>query len=95
LRLALDAQNPNLFACGIQHLAVVGADRGDSERAALLLGFTNTYFDKSYRETTEQREYDALIRVLHEALGEMRVTELLQRGATLRDEQAVADAMKV
>ena len=95
LRLATDVQNPNLFACGIQHLAVVAADRGNSERAALLLGFTNGYFDKSYRETTEQREYDAVIRLLHEALGEMRVTELLQRGAAMRDEQAVAEALKV
>jgi tetratricopeptide (TPR) repeat protein len=95
LRRAIDVQNPNLFACGIQHLAVVSAVRGNSERAALLLGFTNTFFDKSYRETTEKQEYDWLVHMLQQSIGETRMNELLQRGATMRDEQAVVEALKV
>jgi hypothetical protein len=95
LRHAMDVQNPNLLACGIQHLAVVSAIRGNPERAAHLLGFTNTYFNKSYRETTEQREYDWLILMLHQSIGEARMNDLLQRGTSMRDDQAVAEALKV
>lgn len=95
LRRAIDLQSPNLIACGIQHLAAVAAHRGDHERAALLLGCTNAKFDAIFREATEQREYDEAIGVLRQALGEVRMSALLQRGATMQQDQAIAEALQI
>jgi predicted ATPase/class 3 adenylate cyclase len=95
LRRASDVQNSVLIACAIQHLASIAAIRKDYECAALLLGYTNTFFTSTFREPTEQREYDATISELREGLGEVRMSELLQRGATMPPEQATADALKI
>jgi predicted ATPase/class 3 adenylate cyclase len=94
LRRARDAQNRNLIVCSIQHIATIAAARGAHETGALLLGFTDSWFSSSYRETTEQREYDGAIALLHSGLDEAQVTDLLQRGASMREEQAVADALR-
>jgi len=95
LRRARDVQSQSLIACAIQHLAAVAAARSEYERGALLLGFTESWFGSSYRETTEQREYDAAIKMLREGLDEARLAELLQHGATMRQEQAITDALKI
>lgn len=95
LRRAIDMQSPNLVACGIQHLAAIAAFRGEHERATLLLGCTNAKFDAIFREATEQREYDETIAVLRAALGEVRMSALLQRGATMQQEQAIAEALQI
>lgn len=95
LRYARDVQYPLLVTCSVQHLAAIAAGRGDHERAALLLGHTNVWFAANFREPTEQSEYDAATRMLREALGEQRLSELLQRGSTMPQEQAIADALKI
>jgi predicted ATPase/class 3 adenylate cyclase len=95
LRKSSDVQLQGLIACSIQHLAAIAARRGERERAALLLGFANTTFSTIPRETTEQRGYDQALKILHETIGEPRTNELLQRGAAMRPEQAVADALRI
>jgi tetratricopeptide (TPR) repeat protein len=94
LRRALDMQNPGLTACAMQHLATIAAFRGEYERGALLLGSTNK-FDAIFREATEQRLYDETIAMLRQALGEAKMSALLQRGVTVQRDQAIADALKV
>ena len=92
LRKSLELQLTTLTAISIQHLAAI---HGDHERAALLLGFTDSVFvnQSSPREQTEQREYDATLQTLTAALGEGRVAELLQRGGSLSEEQATTMAL--
>ena len=96
LRKAVDVQLPVLIACSVQHLAAIATLRGEHDRAAMLLGFTNAIFGASIpRESTEQREYDSTIEALKHALGEPRVNELLRRGAATPQEQAVAEALTI
>jgi tetratricopeptide (TPR) repeat protein len=95
LRKSTELQMLNLIAASIQHLAAIASYRGEHERAALLLGCTNSKFDAIFRESTEQREYDETLAVLRQALGESRLSALLQRGATMPQEQAVNEALKV
>jgi hypothetical protein len=96
LRKAIDVQIPALIAGGIQHLAALEATDGALEHAALLLGFTNAMFGAYMaRETTEQMEYDSAIAELRDTLGEATLNGLLQRGAGMTQEQAVAQALSL
>ncbi len=96
LRKAADVQLPVLIACSLQHLAAIAALRGDVERGALLLGFTNGAFNTSLpREDTELREYAAVIASLQSALGVDRLNELLERGQSLPQEQAIAEGLSI
>jgi tetratricopeptide (TPR) repeat protein len=97
LRKSTDLQVPRIIAYAIQHLAAIAAARGDYERAATLLGFTDASLERfaSPREHTEQQEYDAIRKHLNQALGDTRVSELLQRGASLTEEQATIDALQI
>ncbi len=95
LRKGRDMQWLMMIAFPIQHLAAIAAIHGDHERAAILLGFVNAAIASTSvpREWTEQREYDRILPILNGALGEERVSELLQRGASLSQEQAAAEAI--
>ncbi len=96
LRKARDLQLRMLLAIAIQHLAAIAISRGNCDRGAQLLGFSDAYFKKSSpREATEQRGYDAAIQALNAALGEARVAELLERGASVSEEQAAAEALSL
>jgi predicted ATPase/class 3 adenylate cyclase len=96
LRKAVDVQLSVLIGCSVQHLATIAARRGEFERAALLLGFTETIFGPARaRELTEQAEYDGLIALLKATLGEVRLNEFLRRGSETSQEQAVADALAI
>ncbi|HZZ64482.1 MAG TPA: hypothetical protein VFE17_03215, partial [Candidatus Baltobacteraceae bacterium] len=97
LRRSLDLQLDGLIAGSIQHLAFIAALRGEHERAALLLGFTDTFLAKgvSPREMTEQQEYDRLMPILREGLGEQRLKELLAQGRGITNEHAAADALAI
>lgn len=97
LRKSLDLQLGAFIAFSIQHLGAIAALRGDYERGALLLGFTNASLGRTStpREFTEQQEYDKTIALLTEKLGNERVAELLQHGSPLGEVQAAADAMSV
>jgi predicted ATPase/class 3 adenylate cyclase len=97
LRKSLDLQLGVFIALSIQHLGAIAALRGDCERAALLLGFTDASLARTStpREFTEQQEYDKIIVLLTEKLGKARVAELLQHGTHLSEEQAAADALNV
>ncbi len=96
LRRAADVQLPVLIVCSLQHLAAVAALRGDHERASLLLGYTNKGFSAALpREDTEKREYNWIVATLQNALGETRLNDLLQRGETLSEEQAISEGLKI
>lgn len=94
LRKSRDVQIDLLVGCALQHIASVCAARGEHSRAAVILGFTDSMFAASPREPTEQREYEKTTEVLREALGEQRASELLERGASMRQEQAMAEALQ-
>jgi predicted ATPase/class 3 adenylate cyclase len=97
LRKSLNAQLLGIIAYAIQHLGAIAALRGECETAATLFGYTNKVLADlvAPREMTEQREYDAILPILNSKLGEARVAELLKRGETLSEEQAVSQAMSV
>jgi predicted ATPase/class 3 adenylate cyclase len=97
LRKSLDIQLEPFIAFSIQHLAAIAAKRDDPVRAALLLGFASASLGRTStpREWTEQQEYDAMLPMLKEKLGEERAAELLARGGELNEEQAAADALNV
>ncbi|HET6894601.1 MAG TPA: adenylate/guanylate cyclase domain-containing protein [Candidatus Baltobacteraceae bacterium] len=91
LRKALDTQHPGSIVCALQHLGACAAANGDGERAAMLLGYTDTVFGPALpRERTEQREYDTALETLRSALGEERTAILLERGKSLPQEEAIA-----
>ena len=95
LRKARDLRLPVMIAFTIQHLGAIALRLGDHERGAMLLGFSNALLSNESipREWTEQREYETMLPKLNAALGEERVAELLQRGASLTEEQAATEAM--
>jgi predicted ATPase/class 3 adenylate cyclase len=95
LRKSRDLQQNWMIAFSIQHLAAISAAHQDYERAATLIGFTDgTIAGGTWgREETEQREYDAALKVLNAALGTERTEELLKHGASLSEEHAVAMAL--
>jgi tetratricopeptide (TPR) repeat protein len=96
LRKAADVQYPVLIACSLQHLAAIAALRGDHERASLLLGYTNKAFSEATpREDTEKREYNWIVATLQNALGQHRLNDLLQRGETMPEENAIAEGLKI
>lgn len=97
LRKSLDLQSSPLIAFAVQHLAAIAAIRGDCEKAAILLGFATSSLAKTStpREFTEEQEYDTMLVTLNEKLGEERVAELLQRGSSLSEEQAAAEALTI
>jgi predicted ATPase/class 3 adenylate cyclase len=96
LRKALDLQYASMMAFAIQHLAGVAAMRDDHERAAVLLGFADGRATSglALRESTEQRGYDSTLQLLGGVLGVERTRELMKRGESLSEEQAVAQAME-
>ncbi|HLI96471.1 MAG TPA: adenylate/guanylate cyclase domain-containing protein [Candidatus Baltobacteraceae bacterium] len=96
LRLAADAGEVQLVAFAVQHLAAVAGMRGEFERCARLLGYTNTVFTASLpREFTEQTEYDAVLAKLRAVLGESRANDLVKRGESLTQDRAVAEALSI
>jgi predicted ATPase len=81
----------------LQHLALLSAMGGASERAARLLG----YVDAQYvilgmqREYTETWGYDRLMAALHETLDTNDVARLAAEGAAWSEDQAVEQALAV
>lgn len=86
----------------MQHLAaaaVFGANGTDRQselrRAARILGFVDeaTTRRRIPRYSMERHEYDEVLSVLHEALGENEVENLMATGKAWSEEQAMAEAL--
>ncbi|HYL26387.1 MAG TPA: hypothetical protein VEW74_01065, partial [Candidatus Nitrosotalea sp.] len=93
-----------LTAYVLQHLAAVAAlenypsprkRKEMRERAAMLLGFVNARLAalEAEREYTERQEYERIVPVLRETLGD-RYEELVAVGAEWNEDGAVAVALE-
>lgn len=102
LNVARLVKSTVLTAYVLQHLAAVGAlkehadaaqARSNRERAAMLLGFVEVQLTglEVRREFTEQQEYDRLLGVLREELGE-RLTAVMGLGADWSEDEAASVA---
>jgi tetratricopeptide (TPR) repeat protein len=93
------ARNEQLHgaAIAIQHLATVGAVRGDVQRAARLRGYVDAWYraEGCEREFTEQRTYDILMPALQEKLAAGDLERLAGEGAELSEDEAAADALTI
>ena len=97
LLLAQQMQREFLIAISIQHLALIEALTDDIHRAARLLGYANKGYreEGGEREPTEKWSYDKLMVRLRGQLKKDELEALLDEGATLREEEAVVEALKV
>jgi predicted ATPase/class 3 adenylate cyclase len=97
VRAAREAQSSPMVAVGIQHLALIGGLRGQSERAAQLLGYVNAMYRNigNHREPTEAQSYERLMKVLGEQLNDAQLERLLAQGESMIEEQAIEEAMRV
>jgi hypothetical protein len=93
-------------AWALQHFAAIAALRpaDDAEhlredrlRAARLLGYVDARLSalESLHEYTEQQEYDKILPVLRDTLGEDELDKRTAEGSTWSEDQAVAEAMLI
>ncbi len=93
-----------LTAYALQHVAAVESLRSyandprpqqSHERAAMLLGFVDARLAllEAGREHTERQEYKRMLRALRDDLGDQKLRDLMARGATWSEDQAVAMAI--
>ncbi len=80
----------------LEHHALLGGLRGEHDRAAILVGFTNArYSGADVRQKTEQIGYDRLMRLLSAFFAENELARRLNEGASLSDEQALEHAAAI
>lgn len=81
----------------IQHLAAVANARGNPQSAARLAGFVDARFVQidEPRQLTEQMLYDRLMASLREQVPQAQLQALMNDGALLTEEEAIAEAMNV
>jgi ATP/maltotriose-dependent transcriptional regulator MalT len=84
--------DPRAVALALEGLAGVAGATGDAERAALLLGAAGAMRESAGAPLppAERIEVDRIEATARRVLGEARLGELLQRGAALPADQAVA-----
>ena len=97
LRIARDAQVPSHVAISIMNLARVGAERGDPQLAARLLGYTEETFGRNNFsiESTEQVSHDALEKAIRSAIGDEELGRLRAVGARMTEDVAVEEALRI
>ena len=97
LELALHAHEPIFATMAIEHLAHVAARTGDASRAAMLLGYSESAYQRLTIEhqPTEQNGYDRALDVIRTALVEERVRSLMIGGAAMEQDAAVAEALAI
>lgn len=86
-----------MIAGVLQHLALLGALRGEFRGAAHLIGYINArYVELGYeREDTVQWNYENLMTALREHLCEAEIDKLAAEGAAWSENQAVEEALRV
>ncbi len=97
LRIARDAQAPSHVAISIMNLARVGAEQGDPQLAARLLGYTEETFGRNNFsiESTEQVSLDALEKAIRSAIGDDEFARLRAVGARMNEDVAVEEALRI
>jgi hypothetical protein len=105
LLLARKIGQPEETLVSLQHLAAVAIlddDRRKRDapilrRAANILGFADESLIKMglTRDATTQQEYDKIIMVLREAVGEGAAEKLMAAGKQWTEDQAVAEALAI
>ncbi|WP_082663414.1 adenylate/guanylate cyclase domain-containing protein [Sinorhizobium sp. Sb3] len=86
---------PAAIARMVEHLAVIAAFEGDLERAALLVGYTESFYarDTASREVTELVGYDRLCEMLSKDVAATLLADLRTEGAALTEGEAVKLAL--
>jgi tetratricopeptide (TPR) repeat protein len=80
----------------LEHHALLAALRGDHDRAATLLGFTEAHYAKGdTRQTTERIGKDRLTELLHREFKDDDLARRMRLGAWLNDEQALEHAAAI
>jgi len=91
------AQDAYPLVIVLQHLALLGALRGQLHNASRLVGYVNVQYQEGgfEREPTEKWEYEKLMAALREHLSEPEIEKLAAEGAAWSEDQAVEEALKV
>jgi len=94
LNLARELQGRSFVAIALQHLALIAALQGETQRASSLLGYVDALIEAlgMERELTEQWGYDALMASLRRELSDVEIEKLAAEGAAWSEDQAVAAA---
>ena len=94
---ARQAQDALLSVFGLQHLAMLTALLGHTQRATRLVGYLDTQLKElgASRGPTEQWGYGKLMAALREHLSEAEIDKLAAEGAAWSEDQAVEEALKV
>jgi len=80
----------------LEHHALLAGLLGDTERAATLAGFTSArYAADDTRQTTERIGYERLMKLLRDRYAEAELTQRLDAGARLSEEQALECAAAI
>lgn len=80
----------------LEHHALLAGLTGDHERAAALVGFTDSrYSDNDSRQRTEQHGYERLMRLLAQVYSAEELAERMSAGARLNDAQALEHAAAI
>ncbi len=97
LRLTRDSQVELHTAISVMHMAAIASGTGDAALGARLFGYASNVFKvANYApEFTEQQESDALEARLQQSLPEQQLRTLLKEGASLTEDQAVEEALRV
>ncbi len=97
LRWGRQAQYALSVAIALQHLALIGALRGEIARAGRLIGYVNLQYGElgMEREPTEKWGHDKLMTALHEKLSDGELEKLAAEGAAWSEDQAADEATKV
>ena len=97
LLLARESHDDACTAAALQHMAVAFAFDGpvDERRAALLLGFVRgaNVTLQAHRTFSERAEYERAVIHLRASAGADAVRALMDRGAALSQDEAVAEAL--
>lgn len=95
LSMLRESQNSYDIGIAVQHLALIAALRGDTQRASRLTGYVDAYFKNSgiQREPTEKWCYDRIMTALHDHLEEQNISLLMRDGASLTEQQAIEQAL--
>jgi hypothetical protein len=97
LRWARQAQDALQVAVALQHIALLGALRGEGNDAARLIGCVNVQLKAlGYeRQPTEKWGYEKLMAALRENLSDAEIEKLAAEGAAWTEDRAAEEALKV
>ena len=97
LRLARRAQDELQLAIALQHLALLAALTGDTQRGAQLLGYVDAQYEQlgMKRQPTEQWGYQKLLIALDETLSEDEIARFKAEGAAWSEDQIDEEALYV